>query len=650
MNGQIKKYIAYIVCVCVAFLLLLPLAAQAVTWEFGTYGEGKNPFRPRGYVIITDDGKFWLNSRFDNSDGNVTYTSIFNGVYYVDAKKMDGSNYTLYAFTDRGVRVYRYLVAYKNGVPIENFNDYIGAPGRIEDPSDKLGSGANWAIPITGLEFEAGCLYEFAFLRGMQANNGITLIFSEDGQGYIQNPSTQEEIAKYEAEKYEEYEFISSYWTTEKANGELSYDFHLVPMRFSLQTYADLSTWKTVADEAAEFLKSVTPSDISTGKYKQGNVDNLALLLAEQGNKAEQVVRKQLQPAAEVSMLAMLEELNPAFLQAQSSLDFKSDISVLEELLRDANVLYEKASANMGKDIGQYSEERTRILKENIDEASLLTDASPQALINNAIKNVSEAQVRLLNSVVRKKRIILSDPVSGVKVVAEVGSIPDDTVLYVDTIVQNISAAGGIKEFFGNAVTAMKFYDIKLYSGDIIISPTVEVEVQLPVPDDMRGMILGVYQAGELPPPRLGSLGAGNYRVFHTESLGVFVMTAIVAGAAQEPESPEGIPVDNPTEESHETAPITIIEETEVELNENPDQNKEELEETNDANEIVETINQGQAIIDHELLAVIDMPVAGLRRPAEPLSVLLVILALAVFALLLSVVDVIKKKDIGEPK
>ena len=61
-----------------------------------------------------------------------------------------------------------------------------------------------------------------------------------------------------------------------------------------------------------------------------------------------------------------------------------------------------------------------------------------------------------------------------------------------------------------------------------------------------------------------------------------------------------------------------------MELNEDPDQNKDELEEINDANEIVKTINQGQAI--------------------------LVILGLAVFALLLSVVDVIKKKDVGEPR
>jgi histone H3/H4 len=637
---MLNKRIFY-VSILIIFVVLL-LANQSVlaeTWEFGTSGKSQNPFTPRGYVIVTNDGTYWLNSRFDNRSGNVSYSGITNGIDYIDAAKVDGSTYTLYAFCDRNPKVYRYLIAYQNGEPIKDFINYIGAPGRLTD-SQKLGSGANWAIPIEGFKLMPGTLYEFAFLRGMQANNGITLVLAEDGKGYIKNPSTKEEIAKYEADRHKEYEFISSYWVTQETDGEYHFDFHLVPMRFTLQTYADLSTWQNAADEARAFLLTVTPTDISAGTYKQINIDNLELLLEEQGDKIERVIKKQLQEAAEESMLTMVEELNTALSHAKSSTEFMSDIYILEDLLKDATALYNKASKNIGKGEGQYGEARVKQLKQSIDAALNLTNRSPQTMINNAIKNIKEAQVRLLNTVVRKKSIILAHEASGVKIIADFGSIPEDTVLHVDTVKENIVAATGLEDFFGDSVDTVKFYDIKLFSGDIRVQPTSEIGIQILVPEDLKGYSLSVYAGDYDPPLRLNSLGVGNYRILYTEQAGVFALTARGSAIAKDEQKQIGA---GEAEPPSETVEVTVVKETDLELDETPDQIKEELEEAAGLDEKVETVDASPSVIDHGLLDQVHIPVADLRRSADPLYMLIVVSLLVISAFLLAALKGVRK-------
>ena len=75
-------------------------------------------------------------------------------------------------------------------------------------------------------------------------------------KGYIQNPSTKAERDKYNADRYDEYEFIVSYEkdTDPDTNENHYFNFYMVPMRFTIQTYADMSKWEKKADEAQEFL------------------------------------------------------------------------------------------------------------------------------------------------------------------------------------------------------------------------------------------------------------------------------------------------------------------------------------------------------------------------------------------------------------
>lgn len=605
-----KSILIFTVCLVMLFWVK-GTDVYGETWEFGTSGQGQNPFTPRGYLIATDDGVHWLSSRFDNSTGTVLYKSTLNGISYIDAKKVDGGTYTLYALTDRNPKVYQYLTAYKNGKVISDFSSYVGAPGRLEE-GQNLGSGANWAIPITGFVFEPGALYEFAFLRGMQANNGITLVFSEDGKGYIKNPSTQDEIKKYEADRYKEYEFMSSYWVTKTASGEYVYDFHLVPMRFSVQTYADLSTWEQAAEEARAFLNTVTPADVKAGKFHQSNLDNLKLLLESQEQQAQKVVRKQLQDKAEKTMAGMVKELSQALEQAKSSQAMKADISVLKELLEDARALYKIASQRIGDGIGEYAGDRVAELAAAIKAAEPLGERSPQTQIENAIDDLEEAIVRVHNSVVRGKTIALHDDASGVSVVAPEGALPEDTVLFVDTVEENISSYRDVKAHFGDEVGEIFMYDIRLYSGDLVVQPTAEVEVQIPTDERTEKRSVAVYAADNgKNPQRISSLNPKGYRYFLTERVGIFALTlkASTAGVFE-----------SSGEEKKEN--VTLLDETEVELSGEPDRLNEELVEDIGKSDRPEKESPEMAA-DHQLLDQVYIPLEKLKREGDPAILLL---------------------------
>lgn len=196
------RRISRITSVILILMLIFGITASTVSadvWEFGSSGPGKNPFTPRGYLVDTEKGQHWLSSTFDNSGMEVRYSGVKNGIDYLEAKKSDGSDYAFYAMTDRNPwpesssRIAygkKFLFAYKNGTRISNFTDYVKTPATRGDKVDPSGEGTCWVFKIEGFELEPGCLYEFGFLRGMQANNGITLVLAEDEEGnctgYIQ--------------------------------------------------------------------------------------------------------------------------------------------------------------------------------------------------------------------------------------------------------------------------------------------------------------------------------------------------------------------------------------------------------------------------------------------------------------------------------
>ena len=536
-------------------LIMLWISAAAIVnadvWEFGSDGPVKNPFTPRGYLVDTEKGQHWLSSTYDNSGFYVRYSGVRNGVDYLEAKKSDGSNYTFYAMTDRNPwpkdssRVgygQKFLFAYKNGRRISDFNDYVQTPATRGDKVDPSGQGTCYVFKIEGFELEPGCLYEFGFLRGMQANNGITLVLAEDKNGnpigYIQETDeglTSEERSKYMDERYDEYEFISSWYKNENGSG---YTVNTVPMRFTLQTYADMTEWEKAADKAQAWLDSVTEKDFTSGKYKRSNVEQLRILLTSLNKKAKDEVRFKLQPAANASIKSMKNELNAMLQKAQSDKPEPADISSLEAKLKEAKALYAKTSVNVGIDIGQYGQIEVEKLKEEIDKASKMDKYYPQNEINEEVEALDYAMTEVLASKVMEEMLVFYDKVTGIYVVAPVDSLPEDAKLFVRVMGTETDDYKSMEDNLSEKETEAVYYRIQFYQGDRKIQPTKNVEVQMPVPDIISEKGSTVYSAdakGNLR--KMNSAKANGMHFFRTEKLSAFVLAGSTASEEEKAEA-----------------------------------------------------------------------------------------------------------------
>ena len=318
--------------VCALLLLLVALPVSANIQEL------QNAFNPRGYFVTLKNGgdTQWLRSTFvtgyyrsgsggqggGNGDGgssmkddlghsNVVYSGEENGLDYVDAKDVDA----IWATFDHNPLVSReFLVGYSKDeqaaqlAPISNFVNAVGEPVR-PGPTDPAG-GAWWSIPVRlslGEENEDGSkntladgtVYEFAFLRGCQANNGTTCVLmpgDEAGtyKGYIHTPFSDEERAVYEAHKYDEYEFITAILPEGTSRDKtVDHTVESVPMRYRIQTFASLKSWTESAEhkEAEEFLAAVSEADYASGKYVRENVESLRTTLESLDKEAETSVK-----------------------------------------------------------------------------------------------------------------------------------------------------------------------------------------------------------------------------------------------------------------------------------------------------------------------------------------------------------------------
>ena len=408
----------------VAFLFLLvaiPVAASVSTLQ--------NAFNPRGYFVTlkSGGGSQWLRSTFytgfyrsgsggqggGTGDGgasgkdelghsNVTYTGVEEGLDFVDASDVD----TIYATFDHNPLIGReFMIGYSKDEQaaqlqaIPNFTSYTGEPVR-PGPTDPAG-GAWWSIPVhltLGKTNEdgsvdsmaPGTLYEFAFQRGLRANNGTTCVLmpgDEPGtvKGYIHYPFTEEEQAIYDAYKIDEYEFITAIDPAGSSTfTDVDHTIESVPMRYRVQTYADLSSWyeADVYKEVGTFLAGITEEDYTSGKYARENVEALWMTLDSLNEEAENSVKYQLQKDAEWTILQMLDDLRAA-LQTAKQPHPLVDFSNYYASLNNAEALYNDVKDNTGTAVGQYRPEPVAALKQAIDHAkSTINDDSTQAEVN----------------------------------------------------------------------------------------------------------------------------------------------------------------------------------------------------------------------------------------------------------------------------
>lgn len=537
-------------------LILMLLAAMAFgsvsakTLEPGASGKGQNPFTPRGYLVDTGEGKHWLSSPFNNNGTKVTYSGVQNGVDYLEAKKEDGSDYTFYAMTDRNPnpgagkigagRIY--LFAYKDGQRISNFTSYVN-PTPTRDPEvDPSGNGTCWSLRIQGLKLDPGCRYEFGFLRGMQANNGITLVLAENEEGYacgyIQETSeglTKEEQKRYKQQKDQEYEFISSW--SKRPDGK-GYDVNRVPMRFSLQTYADLSKWEKAEKNARNFLASVTTQDLKQGKYRRENIRGLKNLLDQLNREAEKEVKKKRQPEADRLMASMIKELQDMLEKAKSEKPEKTDLTKLKAVLKEARSLYRKAAENTGIEVGQYGRIEVETLGEEIKLAASLDPFSPQREINEQIRALEYAMTEVKASLVQEEQRVFYDKVTGIYVIAAADALPEEAKLFVRRMGRETPDYKASAKYLSSEETEAVFYKMQFYQGDRITQPNKSVEIQMPIDDSISRSSSTVYQVGEKGQlKKIKSLRAEDTRIFKQKNLTSFVMAGSAATEEEKAEA-----------------------------------------------------------------------------------------------------------------
>lgn len=547
---KFSRIISTILIVVLA-LGLSTTVSSAITWEFGSSGSGRNPFTPRGYLVDTNKGRHWLNSRFNNSGPVVKYTGVENGVDYLEAEPDGGGTYTFYAMTDRNPWPEKsdwisygklYLAAWKDGERIRNFNDYVKTPAGRGDKVDPSGNGTCYQFTIEGFELEPGSKYEFGFLRGMQANNGITLVLAEDEDGnttgYIQQTSeglTSEEKARYNAQKDEEYEFISSWHKKENGKG---YVVNRVPMRFSVQTYADLSKWEKAANSAQSFLDSVTDQDLKNGKYRRSNIRQLKLLLEDLNEKAEKEVKFLIQDEADEQIKRMVDELKDMLEKAKSDKPEKADISKLKEKLKEAQALYNRVRDNVGINEGQYGRIEVENLGEEINAAKEMDFYTPQNEINNQVDALEEAMIEVKASLVQEEQLVFYDKVTGIYVIAPVDSLPADAELFVRRMGEETDDYQSMEKNLSKKETEAIFYRIQFYQGDRKIQPTKNVEVQMPIDDDISQKSSTVYSVGSGGKlTEMNSVKSNGTQIFKTDTLKAFVMAGSTATEAEKAEA-----------------------------------------------------------------------------------------------------------------
>lgn len=530
-----------------ALLVLAMLFTQSmafgVVWEFGTAGSGQNPFTPRGYLIDIDGTAYFLGSNYNNSGSSVAYSGNHNGIDYIDAKPAGGGTHTFYAMTDRNPWPSRsewigyeqlFLFGYKDGRLIPNFNSYVNTPPVRGTNKDISGSNSGWLFEISGLELDPGSRYEFGFLRGMQANNGITLVLAEDEAGgligYIQQTEnaglTSEERAKYNNDKYLEYDFVSR-WI--KMN-DGSYDVRTVPMRFSVQTYADLSVWQNAAKEAQVFLDGVKEADYQNGLYRRENVESLQALLDSYNKRAEKQVKLMLQPQANNNQKAMAEDLAKALEKAKSDKPEPGDLTRLEALIKEAKELYQTASANIGTGNGQYGGPQVTELGKAIDSAEKITKFNTQGQIDAESEALDKAIKEVKASKVLDPLMRFYDNLTGIAVTAPIGSMPENTKMIVremgDETPEYKAASGNLSSSQRQAL----YYRIQFFDGDKEVKPGQPINIQMPIDSDISTKSLAVYyvkDGGALK--KVSIKKAGGYALFSSNVSGDFLMAGAEA-------------------------------------------------------------------------------------------------------------------------
>lgn len=573
---------AGLVTVFLFFLIAMPASASVNAL--------RNAFNPRGFFLTlkSADQPEWLRSSFetgfyrageggqggggggngsnaekdDLGHSNVRHIDGETGLDYVDAADVD----TIYSTYDHNPTPGKdFMIGYykdEQAKPLEaipDFTKYIGTPARgsgtVVDPS----GGQWWNIPIrmdlgevhedgTYDAMAPGTLYEFAYLRGNQANNGTTCVLmpgEAEGtfKGYLYNPNsfTEEERAEYEAHKYDEYEFITAiYPEGSSSDTTVDHTIESVPMRYHIQTYADLSKWYDSAEYryAVSFLTSVTEQDYATGKYIRQNVEYLKTTKESLDKEAEEEVKYQLQKDAEWTIQQMIEDLKAAQQTAESNVAV-TDFSRYNKTLEDAQIAYDYIKDKKGTEVDQYRPEAVDALDQAIRHAqTTIGKDSTQTQVDAETAALETSRVNALDALVRPSdEVIFTDAATGIMVTAKSSSLTANSRLVVREVVAGTTEYDEMVTRVTPKPDRLAIYRILFYDGVDVVHPTQPVTVQIPLLDSLEQTAPNVYYLDNTgsPAQQVNATAAQGYRIFETDTLGTF----LVGGVLQNQQTPQ---------------------------------------------------------------------------------------------------------------
>lgn len=333
MNIKKNSRVLYITVLLMMLAVLFPTNAFAASTVFapappattdingGNVGQvgGSNEIGPRGYSIDLngadeEGGMYWLENEYDNYNWNPVYSGKTNGYSEpIPACDENGNTitYDFYAWIDLNPRGYidkasgePFLVLFKDGERVEHFPGKLDEPVRdakVNDPTAQTmtNPAQRQRIHFT-MELEPGHDYELGFLRGMVANNGVSMVINEEETGYIRgtllqsgvydkSTLTEAEYKYYEEHKFDEYEYREYHFVTYAPSDEPQskkidttkvnpYEGKMRPMRFRFTTKMSESLYTLIAQ--AEELCNSAQAGTEPGQYPQEAIDALTQALA----------------------------------------------------------------------------------------------------------------------------------------------------------------------------------------------------------------------------------------------------------------------------------------------------------------------------------------------------------------------------------
>lgn len=569
-----KRRVTAIVLSTILLFLLAVFPASAAIQEL------QNAFNPRGFFLTlkSTDQPEWLRSSFVSgyyNSGNggggggtgnggsdkkddLGHSSIQHidgevGLDYVDAADVK----TIYSTYDHNPTPGKnFMIGYSKDeqaaslTEIPNFTSYIGIPGRGDNTVPDPSGGQWWNVPVNltlGKEQEdgsvnalaEGTLYEFAYLRGNQANNGTTCVLmpgDAEGtyKGYIHTPFTDEEREVYEAHKYDEYEFITNI-LPEGTSRDKTVDHTVVsvPMRYRIQTFANLSSWTESEEykETVELLASVQEADYASGKYLRENIVALQETLNQLNEEAETEVKYQLQKDAEWAIQQMLEDLKKA-LETAKSPKATTNFENYNTALSNAESTYDSLKDKIGTQVGQYLADPVKTLKTEIDHArSTINETSTQDQVDTETASLNRTRIEALDGLITPNERIFQDNGTGIIVTSPVAALPETAQLAVREVVNTTSEYAGYVSRITPSPDEVVVYRIVFYDGTEVVNPTQPVTVQIPLQNVLEQTAPSVYYLDEAggAGQNMNATAPTGYRVFSTSQMGTFA----VAGQKQ---------------------------------------------------------------------------------------------------------------------